>query len=148
MHQVVPLVDFYVNGMRLWRNNRKFEVSLIMVKLFRNRLLQRLTTALTGLVFLNMSFFMIELTAMKLGKYDKDMFQDLVTLLARVSEEEKGAHGTSSDAGVAKEVDLYMNQYTSELSAGYTLITTSPFAHHQANPSAGMHDTPLQPPEA
>ncbi|MFO7257925.1 MAG: hypothetical protein DIU61_009530 [Bacteroidota bacterium] len=120
-----------------------------MLKFFRNQITQRATTLLTGFVFLNMSFFMIELTALKLGKYDKEMFQDLVTMLARVSEEEKGAQSSApSDSGMAKEVDLYMHQYTSELSAGYTLITTSPFAHHQANPSAGMHDTPLQPPEA
>jgi hypothetical protein len=119
-----------------------------MVKLFRKRLVQQLTTVLTGLLFLNMSFFMIELTALKLAKYDKEMLQDLVTMLARVSEEEKGSQGPSPDSGLAKEVDLFMHLYTSELSAGYTLTTTNLFAHLLAIPLAGMHDTPLQPPEA
>ncbi|HEY8513544.1 MAG TPA: hypothetical protein VIL31_16410 [Cyclobacteriaceae bacterium] len=121
-----------------------------MLKLFRKPHAQRVITVLTGLVFLNMSFFLIELQALKLGKQDKEMLQDLVTMLARVSEEEKGTQSsTPTDTGVAKEVvDLYMHQYSSELSAGYTLIATSLFAHLQANPLAGMHDTPLQPPEA
>jgi hypothetical protein len=119
-----------------------------MLKLFRNRVAQRIVTVLTGLVFLNMSFFMIELSALKLGQHDKEMLQDLVTMLARVSEEEKGTHSAPIDSGMAKEVDLYVHQYTSELSAGYTLIATNLFAHLQANPRAGIHDTPLQPPEA
>ncbi|HEX7015636.1 MAG TPA: hypothetical protein VF191_08990 [Cyclobacteriaceae bacterium] len=119
-----------------------------MLKLFRKRLAQRLTTGLTGFVFLNMSFFMIELTALELGKHDKEMLKDLVTMLARVSEEEKGGHSGPSDSGLAKEVDLYMHEYTSEISAGYTIITTNLFAHLLAIPLAGIHDTPLQPPEA
>lgn len=119
-----------------------------MLKLFRKRFLQRSTTVLTGLVFLNMSFFMLELSALELGKHNKEMLQDLVTMLARVSEEEKGSSSPSADSGLAKEVDLYMHLYTGELSAGYTLITTNLFAHLRAIPLAGMHDTPLQPPEA
>jgi len=134
--------------MQLWRNNRKFKLSLIMVKLFRNRLVRRLTTILTGLVFLNMSFLMIELAALDLGKHDKEMFRDLVTMLARVSEEEKGGQSTAPDSNLAKEVDLYMSHHTSVLSAGFTLITTSLFAHLRAVPLPGMQDTPLQPPEA
>ena len=116
---------------------------------FRRNHIQRFLTLVTGLMFLNLSFFMTELTWMDLEKHDKQMLKRLVTMLAGVSEEEKGAHGGSSETGsFAKEVDLYLNLYTSELSAGYTLIANNVYSHQLAVPLAGMHDTPLQPPEA
>lgn len=115
---------------------------------FRRKHIQRFLTLVTGLVFLNLSFFMTELSWLDLDKHDKQMLKRLVTMLARVSEEEKGAHGSSESGSFAKEVDLYLSLYTSELSAGFTFITNNKYSHGQSVPLAGMHDTPLQPPEA
>lgn len=119
------------------------------MKFFRRLHIQRFVTLATGLVFLNLSFLMTELSWLDLEKHDKQMLKRLVTMLARVSEEEKGAHGSSSESGsFAKEVDLYLHLNINELSAGYTLITRNRYCYPQSVPQSGMHDTPLQPPEA
>ena len=116
---------------------------------FRRLHIQRYLTLATGLVFLNLSFFMTELAWLDIKEHDKQMFKRLITMLARVSEEEKGTHGGSSEPGsFVKEVDLYLHLYTSELSAGYTLIVKNTYSHRQSVPQAGVYDTPLQPPEA
>lgn len=118
------------------------------MKFFRRLHIQRYVTLATGLVFLNLSFFMTELSLLKLERQDKQMLKNLVTMLARVSEEEKGGHSGSESGSFAKEVDLYLHLNIGELNAGYTLITTSAYWHQQSIPMPGMHDTPLQPPEA
>lgn len=115
---------------------------------FRRHHIQRYLTLATGLVFLNLSFFLTELAWLDLEKHDKQMLKRLITMMVRVSEEEKGAHGSSEPGSFAKEVDLYLHLYTSELSAGYTLILNSVYSHQQSVPLPGVHDTPLQPPEA
>lgn len=133
---------------RLSRNFKKFNLSLNCMTFFRRHQIQRFLTLATGLVFLNLSFFMTELSLLDLEKHDKQMLKRLVTMLARVSEEEKGSQGSSEPGSFAKEVDLFLNFYISELSAGGTLIKKNIYAHGQSVPLAGMHDTPLQPPEA
>lgn len=132
----------------MFRNFKKFKLSLNSMTFFRRNHIQRFLTLVTGLVFLNLSFFMTELSWLNLEKHDKQMLKQLVTMLARVSEEEKGAHGGAESGTFAKEVDLYLSVYAGDLSSGYTLITNNVYSHQQAVPLAGMHDTPLQPPEA
>lgn len=116
------------------------------MKFFRAHHIHRFVTLAICLVFLNLSFFMTELSLLDLGKRDRQMLQNLVSMLARVNEEEKGAH--SESGSFAKEIDLYLHLHTSELSTGYTLISNKLFNHQQSVPLAGTHDTPLQPPEA
>jgi len=133
----------------LCRKFKKFGLSLKDMKFFRSLHIQKYVTLATGLVFLNLSFFMTELSLLELEKHDKRMLKSLISMLARVSEEEKGAQSSSSESGsFAKEVDLYLHLHTSELSAGYTLITNNAYCHQKSIPLAGMQDTPLQPPEA
>src|SRR5690606_11339558 len=135
-------------AIRLYRNFKKFKLSLNCMTFFRRQQIQRFLTLATGLVFLNLSFFMTELSLLDLEKHDKQMLKRLVTMLARVSEEEKGSNGSSEPGSFAKEVDLFLTSYTSEFNAGGTLIKKNVCAHGQSVPIAGMHDTPLQPPEA
>ena len=63
-------------------------------------------TLFTGLIFLNMSFFLAEVSALKLSQ-DKKMFSNIIKLISsNAAEEEKDAFGGTDEDSSAKEVDL------------------------------------------
>jgi len=75
--------------------------------MIRGRRIQQVLTLVTGVIFLNMSFFLAEISALKLDK-NQEMVENIAKLIAgAASEEEKDIFGgESEDAKWSKEVDL------------------------------------------
>jgi len=91
-------------------------------------LLRRILTAFTGLVFINMSFFLVEMNALELRKKNKVLWENMVKVFAGVNEEEKGAGELADGADpLAKEVDLETNVLTSITL--HFVIVTKPVVH-------------------
>ncbi|MBL7857493.1 MAG: hypothetical protein JNM57_07375 [Cyclobacteriaceae bacterium] len=78
-----------------------------MFSFFRKKGIEKFLTILTGLVFLNMSFFMAEVSALKLCK-NQQMMENIIKLIAgSASEEETDIFGGSEKDNTAdKEVDF------------------------------------------
>ena len=75
--------------------------------MFKKLYIKNAMTLFTGLIFLNMSFFLMEVSALKLHQ-DKKLLVNIAKLISSSSaEEEKGSVGGSADEDLsAKEVDL------------------------------------------
>lgn len=120
------------------------------MKIFRNRAVLTLTTLITGVVFLNMSFFLAEVSALKLTQ-NKQMVENIAKLIAgAASEEEKdvfGGNGSEDLKGVT-EIDLLLDHRF--LLCDYTVISQqlTYMAAHGQKTLAGTRDTEIQPPEA
>lgn len=79
--------------------------------MLRNRRLQRMMTLFTGIVFLNMSFFLFEVSLLKLDK-DHKMIENIAKLIAgAASEEEKDVFGSSSEKDnlTTNALDLFLD---------------------------------------
>lgn len=92
---------------------------------FRNKYVSHGLALFTGIVFLNMSFFLAEVSALKLDQ-DKVMVANIAKLIAGSSaEEEKDAFGGSTDEdATAKEIDLIFS-YTIYTPDGFFYIAKS-----------------------
>ncbi|MBT1708513.1 hypothetical protein KK062_09770 [Fulvivirgaceae bacterium PWU5] len=120
------------------------------MKVFRNRVVLTLTTLVTGVLFLNMSFFLAEVSALKLTQ-NKKMVENIAKLVAgAASEEEKDAFGGngSEDLKSATEIDLLLHHRT-PLSDYLVLPQQLTYmASHGQKTLAGTRNTVIQPPEA
>ncbi len=75
---------------------------------YRNIVMRNVMVFFTGLLFLNMSFFLAEVKALKLDK-DKALLENIIKLVAgSLTEEEKEGGGSSGEEpeSFAKEIDL------------------------------------------
>lgn len=82
------------------------------MRLFRLKYVSNTLTLFTGIIFLNMSFFLAEVSALKLHK-DKKMMENISKLLSgSAAEEEKDIFGGSDEDNTAKEIDLIFNYHT------------------------------------
>lgn len=77
------------------------------MKTYRNIVFRNLMVFLTGLLFLNMSFFLAEVKALKLDR-DKNLLENICKLIAgSMTEEEKEACPSSEGSDTfVKEIDL------------------------------------------
>ena len=77
------------------------------MKSFRQHYLAKVLSLLTGVIFLNMSFFMAEVAMLKLT--DQQIIENIAKLASNgpLEEERDGESGTDSSA---KEVDLMVHQ--------------------------------------
>ena len=119
-----------------------------MIKLFRQRIIERIIAILTGLVFLNMSFFMVEVSALQLLK-NKQMIENVIKLMAgAASEEEKDIFGGSeNDTKDDRQIDFTYEQILSQD------FSSLPFPISQrtcdgAKPISGNPEIINPPPEA
>ena len=79
--------------------------------MLRNRRLQRMMTLFTGILFLNMSFFLFEVKILELDK-DESLIENIAKLIAgAASEEEKDIFGASSEKDnlTADALDLFLD---------------------------------------
>lgn len=120
------------------------------MKFFREAYIRKVMTVFTGIVFLNMSFFLAEVSALKLDKYDKKMLENLVRSFSCVSEEERDASAESTDTGGAsvKEVDLYLVDHIRTFTEGYTLQLKNYGNYRDQMLTTRFAERPNQPPEA
>ena len=75
------------------------------MKHFRSHFFCRLWSLLMGIVFLNMSFILTELSVVNLNK-NKQVIANIVKLATTATEEERDLEDTSESSENLKEVDL------------------------------------------
>ena len=121
------------------------------MKLFRKKHISKLLSLFTGIVFLNLSFFLAEISALKIGKENKQLVENLVRIFSTVSEEEKDINaGESSDAAAsfAKEVDLHLSEQVRQFNTEFVIILKVYADLHCQFSTSRFAETPSQPPEA
>ena len=76
------------------------------MQLLRSTIVRTIASAFMGIVFLNMGFFLIEVSALKMHK-DRQLIENVAKLLAGSSaeEEQDGFGGTDEDTSM-NEIDL------------------------------------------
>jgi hypothetical protein len=120
------------------------------MKFFRLAYIRKVLAVFTGIFFLNMSFFLAEVSALKLDEFNKQLLENMVRAFSCVSEEERDAAGGEhhdSSAGI-KEVDLIHADYQRTLSnEGIILSKQYQYNSDQFHKSPSS-ETPSQPPEA
>ena len=115
---------------------------------FRNPYVMNMMAFFTGLIFLNMSFFLAQVSALKLTE-DKKMIENIAKLISSSSaEEEKDAFGGHADEDCsAKEVDLIFNYNTHTLDSRILLIKNNRYIHDQSLLLLGNSEIFSPPPE-
>lgn len=117
------------------------------MKLFRKEFSLRFFAILTGVVFLNMSFFLAELNALEFSKKNKALYESLVASLAGICEEEKDVFGGESETeSLSKEVDIFVSLYENS-GRGYSLTLSTNGSSQAHFPCDGALCNIHQPPE-
>ncbi len=119
------------------------------MKFFRKEYPLRFFTTLSGIVFLNLSFFLAELNAFEFNKKDKALYEALVSCLSGISEEERdslGGEAGSETESLSKEVLLCIN-YHQNMSAGYSFTLSTNGSSQSHFPCDGSLSKIHQPPE-
>lgn len=116
--------------------------------IFRNTYVRNAMALFTGLIFLNMSFFLIEVSALGLAK-DKQMVKNIALLIASsAAEEEKDAFGGIADEDHStKGIDLIVS-YTTHTIHGCEILITRYSDRDQGLPLLGSYEIYSPPPEA
>ena len=105
-------------------------------------------TLFTGLIFLNMSFFLFEISALKLNQ-DKTMFSNIIKLASsNATEEEKDAFGGTDEDCSAKEVDLIFSYSAHTIHAFTSKVNKKRSVFDQGIPLLGSFEIYSPPPEA
>jgi hypothetical protein len=81
------------------------------MKIFRRQYFVSVLSALTGIVFLNMSFFTTEIATLKIQ--DQQLLKNIAELLSNCASEEESDGETSSSKDNFKEVDILIGQILS-----------------------------------
>jgi hypothetical protein len=116
---------------------------------FRRANIKTFFTLITGIVFLNLSFFLTELSYMGLETKNKKELVNLVRMLSGISEEETevptdGAHESQT---IHKTVDLFHHYSYSQQYAPFSLTPGHHWNDLESCPLSGALDSILQPPE-
>ena len=118
------------------------------MRIFRNMRVKNLMTLFTGLIFLNMSFFLAEVAALKLNQ-DKKMFANIVKLISTsAAEEEKDVFGGTDEDNAAKEINLIFNYSTHCLHSHTLDLNNKRSVFDQGIPLLGSYEIYSPPPEA
>lgn len=88
---------------------------------FRTHYLSKITAFITGVVFLNMSFFLAEVSMLKYNQ--RDLIENIANLIFNSGfEEERDGQSSHNDNG-AKEVDLLVQQVHNHNSSSCLIST-------------------------
>jgi hypothetical protein len=115
---------------------------------FRNKAIMHFLTTITAVAFLNLSFFLAELSAIDLKQENKALYDSLVKTFFTICEEEKDPLGgeTSENESLTKELDILISAFENSNSGFF--ITLSKNTHFNAlHLSDGASFTIHQPPE-
>ena len=104
-------------------------------------------TLLTGLIFLNMSFFLAELSALKVSQ-DKKIFSNIIKLISsNASEEEKDAFGGDDGDSSSKEIDLIFSYSAHTIHTSVSEVKNKRSVFNQGVPLLGSYEIYSPPPE-
>jgi len=117
--------------------------------IFNNNYVTNVIALFTGLIIFNMSFFLAEVSALKLTQ-DKKMIENIVKLISSSApEEEKDVFGGSAgEEGSAKEVDLIFNYSVHTIHGRMLLIDNKRCAVDHGLALPGSYEIYSPPPEA
>lgn len=116
------------------------------MEIIRTNIISRMVSLLTGLIFLNMSFVMVEVSVLKLDK-DRQMIESIAKLIAGTNEEETDAFGGYADEDPVKEINVFFH---ADLSLCSLASLSSPFIKglgEQGIPRFGNYEIYCPPPE-
>lgn len=118
------------------------------MKVFRTTYVSNTFALFTGLVFLNMSFFLAEISALKLSE-DKKLIENVAKLIAgSASEEESDAPmGSPDEDASAKEIDLIFHYQPVAPLENTTLAKSKISILMQGIPRLGHYEIYSPPPE-
>jgi hypothetical protein len=119
------------------------------MKEVRTNILSKLLAILTGIIFLNMSFFLTELRVLELDVANHDLVVNIVKMISGVGfEEEKDCMGESSESGSFEQiVDLHITVQSESLS-GYYLISNNLYLFSQSHLfKSAVHEIATPPPK-
>jgi hypothetical protein len=112
---------------------------------FRHRFFVRLFALLTGVMFLNMSFFLAEVSALEIS--DKGLIENIAKLVSSSGfEEERDGESSESDSA-AKEVDLLNNQVQIHHQSLFLTATKANHSWENLYPHANYSQTFTPPPD-
>lgn len=119
------------------------------MKVFRLKYVCNGFSLFTGIIFLNMSFFLAEVSALKLDQ-NKQMMENISKLLGGcAAEEEKDIFGGSSEEDtLAKEIDLIFNHHTYTPGNSILVSNSKMSVLDQGRPLFGNYEIYSPPPEA
>jgi len=104
-------------------------------------------TLFTGLIFLNMSFFLFEVSALKISQ-DKKMYSNIMKLISsNAAEEEKDAFGGQEEDSSAKEVDLIFSYSVHTIRNHISEVNNKRSVFDQGVPLLGSYEIYSPPPE-
>jgi hypothetical protein len=118
------------------------------MKIFRENLIRNIFALFTGLIFLNMSFFLFEVSLLKLNE-DRQMMANIAKMLCSgATEEERDVFGGGSDEDSStKEIDLLFS-YTAHTVFSYiTSVNNKMCVVNQGIPLLGSYEIYSPPPE-
>lgn len=115
-----------------------------MLKFFKRKPIQNWTFLFTGILFLNMSFFLAEVSALKLNK-NKQLIENIAKLIAgAASEEEKDAFGSEKSDNL-NELDLTFDLIF-ETPFEQPLLSLATFMSLHDSKPEGRGSAPFNPP--
>jgi hypothetical protein len=117
--------------------------------IFRNSNIKNAMALFTGLIFLNMSFFLAEVSALKLTQ-DKKMLENIARLISSsAAEEEKDVFGGIADEDCsAKEVDWIFSYSVHTIHGKGIVIDNKRDSHDPGLMLLGSSEIFSPPPEA
>ena len=118
-----------------------------MISIFRNKSVLKWSVFVTGLIFLNMNFFLAEISALELDKR-KDMVENIAKLIANAAtEEEKDVFGGVETKDLI-ETDLLANIILDQGNFYLLPFQLAFQTRDGAKPITGNSETVNPPPEA
>lgn len=120
-----------------------------MINVFRSKFIERVTTLVVGLLFLNMNFFLAEVVALELHK-DQKMVENVAKLIAGAATEEEKDLCNSAETGpnVIGGIDILLFEQTLRPCPVVTSISSTYLPHDGAKPIHQFKETVNPPPEA
>lgn len=115
---------------------------------FRQNFFSKLLTVVTALIFLNMSFFLVEVSLLDLEKDGR--FSKIIALVLSGTcfEEEKETGGdTSEEEGSAKKIEVVFQDHCHAFDA-YTLLASAKWIADHSLMLGGVYETFTPPPES
>jgi hypothetical protein len=115
---------------------------------FREHFFSRLFTVVTAVIFLNMSFFLVEVSLLELEKDGR--FGKIITLVLAgtcFEEEKEAGADTTEEETSAKKIEVVFQNH-SYASDGYILLSDSKWISDHSIPLGGINETFTPPPES
>ena len=114
------------------------------MKAFRRHFLAKAFALVTGIIFLNTSFFMVEVSLLEVN--NSNLLQNIVKLISNGGLEEE-RDGESSDDSAANEIDLFISQVQIHHCVLFLIATKANHVLDDLYPHANYAQTFSPPPD-